>query len=127
MKNQSLNAQMDSCLFISPVKHQIISSGSFGEPRSTHFHSGVDIKPYHGSGKDPLVAIGDGYISRIRITPDSYGKAIYLDHPCGYTSVYAHMDSFSSTIEKTFVSGHLAYQNSGFNETQKGLAVTFNR
>lgn len=112
MKNQSLNAQMDSCLFISPVKHQIISSGSFGEPRSTHFHSGVDIKPYHGSGKDPLVAIGDGYISRIRITPDSYGKAIYLDHPCGYTSVYAHMDSFSSTIENYIDKVRIATKNS---------------
>lgn len=96
----SLVGQNDKCVFKSPVNHQIISSGSFGEPRSSHFHSGVDIKPHLGRGKDEILAIGDGYISRIIIVPDGYGRAVYIDHPCGYTSVYAHLHSFSDTIQE---------------------------
>ena len=52
-----------------------------------------------GTGKDPIIAIGDGYISRISLKPDGYGRAIYIDHPCGRTSVYAHLDSFSEEIQ----------------------------
>ncbi|MEE9373610.1 MAG: M23 family metallopeptidase [Saprospiraceae bacterium] len=95
-----LHGQQNSCLFISPVRHEIISSGSFGEPRSSHFHSGIDIKPYLGEGRDPLLAIGGGFISRIRMSPVGYGKALYIDHPCGYTSVYAHMNSFNPIIQE---------------------------
>ena len=86
------------CDFTSPVRHKIFSSGSFGEPRSSHFHSGIDIKPHRGAGLDELIAIGDGFVSRIRTTPDGYGKSIYIDHPCGYTSVYAHLDKFNPPL-----------------------------
>jgi dihydroorotase len=35
--------------------------------------------------------------------------------------------TFSGSIEKTFVSGHLAYDNGVFDESQKGLRLAFNR
>lgn len=95
-----VSAQKVACDFISPVMHHIISSGSYGEPRSAHFHSGIDIKPHKGAGKDEILAVEDGYVSRIRITPDSYGRVIYIDHPCGYTSVYAHLNRFNKTLDE---------------------------
>ena len=93
------NELCGQCDFIAPVHHKIVSSGSFGEPRSAHFHSGIDIKPFKGAGRDEIIAIGDGYISRILMSPDGYGKAIYIDHPCGFTSVYAHLDRFSEQFK----------------------------
>lgn len=77
--------------FIPPVKTTMRLSGTFGELRSNHFHGGIDIK---GSIGVPLYAIGEGYVSRIKVEAAGYGNALYINHPNGYTSVYAHMNSF---------------------------------
>ena len=37
--------------FRSPVDVKIYLSGTFGEPRSTHFHTGIDIKTQGVEGK----------------------------------------------------------------------------
>ncbi len=83
--------------FKSPLEIPIILSGSFGELRSNHFHSGLDIKTQGVIGKKVL-ATADGYVSRIKISPWGYGKAIYITHPNGYTSVYAHLNRYNDTI-----------------------------
>jgi hypothetical protein len=73
-------------------------SANFGELRSNHFHSGVDFKTQQTVNK-PIVAIEDGYVSRISVSPGGYGLAIYIDHPStGHTSVYAHLNSFNKEI-----------------------------
>lgn len=72
-------------------------SANFGELRSNHFHSGIDFKTQQTVNK-PVVAIANGYISRISVSPGGYGLALYIDHPSGHTSVYAHLNSFSSPI-----------------------------
>lgn len=94
----SANAQKN--YFSSPVHHDIKLAGSFGELRSNHFHAGIDIKSTQGKSGDPILAAADGYISRIKISNTGYGKCIYLDHPNGYTTVYAHLDKFTPEIEK---------------------------
>ncbi|MDD3741139.1 MAG: M23 family metallopeptidase, partial [Bacteroidales bacterium] len=84
--------------FISPLNISPVLSGNFGEPRNRHFHTGVDFSTY-SEGKDVL-AIADGYVSRINISPWGYGNAIYIDHPNGYTSVYAHLSKYNPEIQK---------------------------
>lgn len=74
-------------------------SGTMGELRSNHFHAGIDVKTYGKTGYN-LYSIEDGYISRIKISPYGYGKAVYINHPTGYTSVYAHCSKLSKTLEK---------------------------
>ncbi len=74
-------------------------AGSFGEPRPDHFHSGIDIKT-NGAEGQPVFAVGDGYISRIRVSPYGYGRAIYITHTNGYTSVYGHLSRFNAALEK---------------------------
>ncbi len=83
--------------FRSPVSFPILLSGSFGEVRKNHFHSGIDIRTEGGVGK-PVYAIADGYVSRIFVNPNGFGKALYLNHPNGYTSVYGHLSAFSGAI-----------------------------
>lgn len=74
-------------------------SGNFGELRNNHFHSGLDIKTNQKEGYR-VYAVGDGYISRINVSPRGYGNALYIDHPNGYTTVYAHLQKFSEEIEE---------------------------
>lgn len=74
-------------------------SGNFGELRNNHFHSGLDIKTNQKEGYN-VYAVGDGYISRINVSPRGYGNALYIDHPNGYTTVYAHLQKFNKEIEE---------------------------
>lgn len=85
--------------FSDPVTIPIILSGTFGELRSNHFHSGVDIKT-QGKEGIPIVAAADGYVSRIKVKQYGFGKALYVNHPNGYTTVYAHLQKFASNIQK---------------------------
>lgn len=80
-----------------PVDIPPALSGGFGELRNNHFHSGIDYKTQQVENK-PIIAIEDGYVSRINVSPGGYGLALYIDHPTGHTSVYGHLNSFSSKI-----------------------------
>ncbi|MFM9944369.1 MAG: M23 family metallopeptidase [Bacteroidia bacterium] len=81
-----------------PVKGNIDLAGNFGELRINHFHSGVDIRTEEGKEGIPIYAAGDGYVGRINISTKGYGKALYIVHPNGYTSVYGHLSSFVPAI-----------------------------
>ncbi|MDB4289714.1 M23 family metallopeptidase [Flavobacteriaceae bacterium] len=84
--------------FTSPLDITLVLSGTFAELRSNHFHSGLDIKTQGKEGFKTYAAAA-GYISRIKISRYGYGKALYITHPNGYTTVYAHLQKFSPTIE----------------------------
>lgn len=84
--------------FSPPMDGQLILSGTFGELRSNHFHSGLDIKTGGKTGV-PIRAAAPGYISRIKVQQWGFGKAIYIQHPNGYVTVYGHLKSFSPSIE----------------------------
>lgn len=83
---------------IAPLEIPFSISGTFGEPRSSHFHLGVDIKTQGKEGLE-VKSISSGSVSRIRISLGGYGKAIYIDHPNKTTSVYAHLKKFAPKIE----------------------------
>ncbi len=98
----SLNSlwSQDSLVFTSPINYTTVLSGSYAEPRTAHFHAGIDFKQKKGVPFDSIYAIGDGYISRINVKPDGYGNALYINHPNGYTSVYAHLHQFEDKIKE---------------------------
>ena len=80
-----------------PIDLPILLSGNFGELRSNHFHSGIDFKTEGRVGK-VVNTVHDGYVSRISVSPSGYGNAIYVDHPNGLTTVYAHLLRFNDSI-----------------------------
>jgi hypothetical protein len=84
--------------FRTPLDIPMVLSGTFGELRSDHFHSGLDIKTQKREGLK-VMSIGNGYVSRIKISHWGFGKALYITHPNGFTSVYAHLQKFSPEIE----------------------------
>lgn len=85
--------------FRSPLEIPLYLSGTFGELRSNHFHSGIDIKTEGREGHRVLAA-ADGVVSRIKVSPYGFGNAIYINHPNGYTTVYAHLQRFNDDIQK---------------------------
>jgi len=91
--------------FISPLDIPLYLSGSFGELRSNHFHSGLDFRTNQKEGYN-VFAIGEGYVSRIKISAFGYGKAIYITHPNGYTSVYGHLQKASPKIDSVIKTIH---------------------
>lgn len=84
--------------FSPPLDINLVAAGTFGELRSNHFHSGIDIKTQQREGLK-VYCTADGYISRIKVSHFGYGKALYITHPNGYTTVYAHLQKFSTEIE----------------------------
>ncbi|WP_314059009.1 M23 family metallopeptidase [Empedobacter brevis] len=85
-------------IFQNPLEITNYLAGNFGELRSNHFHAGLDIKTQQREGLK-VKAVGDGYISRINVSPTGYGNALYIDHPNGYTSVYAHLREFTPELQ----------------------------
>ncbi|QKG80246.1 M23 family metallopeptidase [Tenuifilum thalassicum] len=92
-----LSAQTNQ--FIQPLKLPPAFSGAFGDIRNNHFHSGVDIRTRGRTGYK-VYSIANGYVSRIKVSPVGFGKAIYINHPNGTTAVYAHLQEFKGAIAK---------------------------
>lgn len=80
-----------------PLDLSVSLSGSYGELRATHFHSGIDMRVGGVTGA-PIYAAADGYISRISVSPSGYGNALYIDHPDGKTTLYGHLLDFAPSI-----------------------------
>ena len=84
--------------FRDPLDIPLVLSGTFAELRSNHFHSGLDIKTQQREGLK-VYAAAEGFVSRIKISHYGYGKALYITHPNGYVTVYAHLQKFAPKIE----------------------------
>lgn len=84
--------------FRNPLAIPIMLAGNFGECRPGHFHSGIDIKT-EGRENLPVFAAADGFVARVKIEPGGFGHALYIQHPNGYTTVYAHLNDFFPAVQ----------------------------
>lgn len=80
-----------------PLDIPILLSGNFGELRTNHFHSGIDLKTMGVEGKS-VRAADDGYVARIVVSPWGYGNVLYIVHPSGLKTVYGHLQRFNDKI-----------------------------
>ena len=85
--------------FRNPLDIPLRLAGTFGELRNNHFHAGIDIKTNRRIGL-PVYATADGYVSRIKVAVWGYGKVMYINHPNGFTTVYAHLNKFGDGIQE---------------------------
>ena len=85
--------------FMFPIKpgQRNYLAANMGELRPNHFHGGMDIKTDGQIGL-PVYACADGYVSRMRVSTNGYGNTLYITHPNGLVTVYAHLDKFNATI-----------------------------
>ncbi len=95
----SFSVAQNTIIFKSPLNIKLNLAGNFGEIRGNHFDSGIDIKTNQRQGY-PVMAVADGFVSRLRVQEGGFGYAVYISHPNGITSVYAHLSKFNSTIAR---------------------------
>jgi len=92
-------AQLPTGYFHFPLQpgQRAYLSGSFAELRPNHFHAGIDVKTAYREGI-PVQAAAVGYVSRVMVMPGGYGNVVFVAHPNGFVSVYAHLQRFSERI-----------------------------
>ena len=95
--------------FSPPLDIPMQLSGNFGELRPNHFHAGFDFKTQQKEGLK-VYAAAEGYVSRIKISTFGNGKTIYITHPNGYTSVYAHLQKAMGSIQDFIAKTHYKEQ-----------------
>ena len=96
--------------FSPPLDIPMQLSGNFGELRPNHFHAGFDFKTQQKEGLK-VYASAEGYVSRIKISTFGNGKTIYITHPNGYTSVYAHLQKAVGPIQDFIRTTHYKEQS----------------
>jgi murein DD-endopeptidase MepM/ murein hydrolase activator NlpD len=96
--------------FSPPLDIRMELSGNFGELRPNHFHAGFDFKTLQREGIE-VHAVADGYVSRIKISTFGNGKAIYITHPNGFTSVYCHLQKPTDAINDYIQKAHYEEQS----------------
>lgn len=79
--------------FRDPLNIPMSLAANFGELRPNHYHMGLDIRTQKKENL-PVLAAADGSIVKVVIEPFGFGQAIYLRHPNGFTTVYAHLNEF---------------------------------
>ena len=85
--------------FIYPVDAKIGLAANFGELRPNHYHMGLDCRTNQVQNR-PVKAAADGYVAHVKVEPFGFGRAIYINHPNGLTTVYGHLNNFYPALEK---------------------------
>ncbi|WP_235954520.1 M23 family metallopeptidase [Cyclobacterium salsum] len=95
----ALLSQTAKNYYLFPIKpgQQNFLAGNMSEIRPNHFHTGLDIKTEGRQGL-PVYAAADGYVSRIKISSFGYGNVVYIKHPNGSSTVYAHLRELEEPI-----------------------------
>ena len=83
--------------FIWPVVARVAIVANFGELRPNHYHMGLDCRTDQHENVS-VVAAADGYIAKVKIEPSGFGRCIYINHPNGLTTLYAHLNTFYSAL-----------------------------
>jgi murein DD-endopeptidase MepM/ murein hydrolase activator NlpD len=78
------------------LKPEIVAN--LGELRNNHWHMGLDIRTAQKENQ-MVYAAAAGYIAKIKIEPFGFGRAIYINHPNGLTTLYAHLNDFNPALE----------------------------
>ena len=81
-----------------------------GEIRPNHFHGGIDVKTNQAINL-PVYAAADGYVSRVEVSTYGYGNMVYLTHPNGFVTTYAHLESFSPALADYVLRQHYEQQS----------------
>lgn len=85
--------------FRNPLNIPMQLAANFGAVRTNHFHMGLDLRT-NSRENLPVVAVAEGYVSRIKVERYGFGNAVYITHPNGYTTVYAHLNKYYDKLDE---------------------------
>ncbi|MCA0426863.1 MAG: M23 family metallopeptidase [Bacteroidetes bacterium] len=109
-----------------PLDSAVHLVSPFGSLRDNHFHSGIDLKTQEREGL-PVYAAANGYISRIKVASNGYGRAIYIDHPNGFTTVYGHLQCYKGPIAQWILNHQYRIQSYNFDTVFKHPFIWVNK
>ena len=90
------------------IKMELVSN--FGELRTNHWHMGLDIRTQQRENL-PVYASADGYIAEISVSAGGFGRALYINHPNGHTTLYAHLNNFEPQLHQWVIEQQYAQQS----------------
>lgn len=96
--------------FRHPLNIPMQLSANFGELRPNHWHMGLDIRT-EAKENQPVYAAAEGYVAKVGIRPQSFGRFIIINHPNGLSTLYAHLNDFNPALEE-YVTGQQYKQES---------------
>ena len=82
-----------------PVGAKVGIAANFGELRPNHYHMGLDCKTDQKVNLH-VYAAAAGYIARVKIDASGFGRSIIINHPNGFSTLYAHLNNFYPELEK---------------------------
>ncbi|RXM50868.1 MULTISPECIES: M23 family metallopeptidase [unclassified Chryseobacterium] len=85
--------------FRNPLNIPMQLAANFGAVRTNHFHMGLDLRTNSQENLSVLAA-ADGYVSRIKVERYGFGNAVYITHPNGFTTVYAHLNKYFDKLDE---------------------------
>lgn len=85
--------------FRNPLNIPMQLAANFGAVRTNHFHMGLDLRT-NSQENLSVVSAADGYVSRIKVERYGFGNAVYITHPNGYTTVYAHLNKYYDKLDE---------------------------
>jgi hypothetical protein len=85
--------------YVWPIKLAPDLSSRFCDHRAGHFHAGLDFRTNGKSGYK-IYAIEDGYVYRVSIAHNGYGKALYIKLNDGKIAVYGHLSSLGEDLDE---------------------------
>ena len=85
--------------FRNPLNIPMQLAANFGAVRTNHFHMGLDLRT-NSQENLPVVAAAEGYVSRVKIERYGFGNAVYITHPNGFTTVYAHLNKYFDKLDE---------------------------
>lgn len=94
-----LRAQLPRHFFRNPLGIPVSLSANFGELRPGHWHMGLDMRTNQKENL-PVYAAAAGYIAKVGVRPQSFGRFIIIHHPNGLSTLYAHLNDFFPELEK---------------------------
>jgi Peptidase family M23 len=98
-KSQTIGGKYPQGYFANPLGIPMSLTANFGELRPGHWHMGLDLRTEQKENL-PVYAAADGYIAHIGVRPLSFGKFMIINHPNGYSTLYAHLNEFYPELEK---------------------------
>jgi hypothetical protein len=85
--------------FRNPLDIPMELAANFGELRPNHWHMGLDIRTEQREGLS-VYAAAEGYVAYIGVRPQSFGRFIIINHPNGYSTLYAHLNDFNPQLQQ---------------------------
>lgn len=108
--------------YLYPLQHTPQVTSTFGTFRIGHHHAGLDLTTDNNETV-PVLAAADGELYRVRRNDAGYGLSVFVRHPDGRQTVYAHLSGFAPKVAEAVKARELKENQFFLAFSLKGIPV----